>query len=134
MNKLIKTAKEHTAAIRKVSALMDTNPPPGSDESDEIELLAHLIEVYEMAKHPIDLPCAVQAIQFRMEQQGLTRKDLVPIFGSVSRVSEVLSGKRGLSLAMIRRLHAELKISTEILLQPISGRIFESAGSDRAIR
>ena len=134
MNKLIKTAKEHTAAIRRVSALMDKDPPPGSDESDEIELLAHLIEVYEMAKHPIDLPCAVQAIQFRMEQQGLTRKDLVPIFGSVSRVSEVLSGKRGLSLAMIRRLHAELKISTEILLQPISKQILESAGSDRAIR
>ena len=73
MNKLIKTAKEHTAAIRRVSALMDTNPPPGSDESDEIELLAHLIEVYEMAKHPIDLPGAVQAIQFRSNRDSPAR-------------------------------------------------------------
>lgn len=117
MNKLIKTAKEHAAAIERLGFLMEANPARGTPESDELELTAHLIEVYESAKYPIGMPDPVEAIQFRMEQQGLTRNDLVPMVGSLSKVSEVLSGKRGLSLAMIRRLHDGLNIPTDVLLQ-----------------
>ncbi len=122
MNKLIKTPNEHAAALHRLSALMDENPPSGTAGGDEIELLAHLIEVYESTRHAIGLPDPMNAIEFRMEQQGLSRQALVPLIGSMSRVSEVLSGKRGLSLAMIRRLHAQLHIPTDILVQPSTGR------------
>ena len=89
---------------------------PGTPEMEELELWVHLIQVYEDEKYPIAPPDPLAAIRFRMEQQGLTPSDLVPYLGSKSRVSEVLSGKRTLSLAMIRRLHEGLGIPADVLI------------------
>ncbi|CCF20198.1 putative transcriptional regulator protein [Pseudorhizobium banfieldiae] len=91
----------------------------GTPEGDRLDLLVTLIDIYESARHPIDLPDPVDAILFRMEQQGLTRKDLEPVLGSRGRVAEILNRKRPLSLEMIRRLNAELDIPAEVLIQPI---------------
>lgn len=117
MNKLIKTKTEHSAAMKRLSALMDTDPALGSPESDELELLTHLIETYEAKAYPISLPDPIDAIRFRMKQAGLTHKDLVPMIGSLPKVSEVLNRKRPLSISMMRRLQAELGIPAEVLLQ-----------------
>lgn len=116
MNTMIKTAQEHAAAIAQLSAWMDADPAPGSAQADALELLAHLIEDYEQKHHDFGLPDPLSAIAFRMEQQGLSRKDMVPYFGSPSRVSEVLNGKRTLTIGMIRKLHRELGIPAESLL------------------
>jgi HTH-type transcriptional regulator/antitoxin HigA len=113
--KIIKTEAEYQAALAYLETLMDAQP--GTPEEEELELFAMLIETYEQAVFPIDLPDPVSAIEFRMEQQGLKRKDLEPYIGSQSKVSEVLSGKRPLSLTMIRALHAGLDIPLEVLLQ-----------------
>jgi HTH-type transcriptional regulator/antitoxin HigA len=84
-------------------------------------VLATLIEAYEDVHYPMGLPDPIEAIKLRMEDQGLTRKDLEPLIGSRTRVAEVLNRKRNLSIAMIRRLHAALGIPAEILLQPTRG-------------
>lgn len=88
-------------------------------ERDRLDLLVALIDDYENIADPIDLPDPIDAIVFRMEQQNLTRKDLEPLFGSRGRVAEILNRKRPLSLEMIRKLHTELDIPAEILIQPI---------------
>ena len=90
---------------------------PGTTEGDELELLLLLVETYEKKEFPIDLPNPIEAISFRMEQGKLKPKDLIPIFGSKSKVSEVLNGKRELSLTMIRKLVSDLGIPAEVLLQ-----------------
>lgn len=112
--KIIKTEEEYQEARATLEKLMDALP--GSPEEEKLELLALLIENYEKERFPIGLPDPIEAIMFRMEQQGLTRKDLERYIGSQSKVSEVLNRKRPLSLAMIRSLHEELGISTEVLL------------------
>ena len=81
-------------------------------------MLATLIEAYESEHHPIDPPDPIEAIKFRMEQQGLTRKDLEGILGSRTRIAEVLNHRRGVSINMIRRLHEKLGISAEVLIRP----------------
>jgi len=98
-------------------ATVDLDPVPGSEEHDQLELLTLLISVYEKEHYPIGLPDPIEAIKFRMEQQNLSKKDLIPFLGSRSKVSEVLSGKRPLSLTMIRALHNGLRIPAEVLLQ-----------------
>lgn len=115
--KLIKTQQDHEQALARLMALMDMDPAPGSSENDEIDVLAVLIEKYEKETFPLDKPDPIEAIKFRMDQQGLTNKDLIPYFGSAPKVSEVLSGKRTLSLNMIRKLSEGLGISAEILIQ-----------------
>lgn len=114
--KLIKTSKDHAAALTRLEALMLANPAPGSTEEEELELLAFLIQDYE--KRMIQIPPAspVEAIRFRMEQGELKQQDLVPMIGSKSRVSEVLSGKRELTLAMVRSLHEGLGIPLKALV------------------
>lgn len=121
MHKLFKTEAEHTAALRRVEELFANEPPEGysEEQANELELLSHLIEVYEDEQFPIDLPSPVAAIAFKMDQLGLKQADLAPYFGSKSRVSEVLSGKRPLSLAMMRKLHTGLGIPAEVLLQEL---------------
>ncbi len=121
MHKLIKTEAEHTEALRRVEELFANAPPEGysEEQANELELLIHLIEVYEDEQFPIDLPSPVAAIIFKMDQLGLKQADLAPYFGSKSRVSEVLSGKRPLSLAMMRKLHTGLGIPAEVLLQEL---------------
>jgi HTH-type transcriptional regulator/antitoxin HigA len=116
MNKLIKTSQEHDAALVRLEELMLKNPVPDSEDSNELELLALLIKSYEDKNVVIDPPTPLEAILFRMEQSGLKQKDLVPFIGSKSRVSEVLAGKRPLTLAMARELHKGLGIPADILL------------------
>lgn len=113
--KIIKTEAEYEAALAHIETLMDA--APGSEEEEELELFALLVEQYEKEHYPIDLPDPIDAILFRMEQTGLTRKDLMAYLGSSSKVSEVLTRKRPLSLQMIRKLHEGLGIPADILLQ-----------------
>lgn len=113
--RVIKTEEEYEEALARVAELMDA--APGSAEEDELELFALLVEHYEQEHWPIDLPDPVDAIEFRMDQAGLTRKDLEKYLGSASKVSEVLSRKRPLSTAMMRALHEGLGIPAEVLLQ-----------------
>ena len=112
--KLIKTESEYAAALGRVEKLMEART--GTPQGDELEILSLLIYDYEGRTFPIDKPDPVAAIRFRMTQQGLTNKDLVPFLGSRSRVSEVLSGRRSLSLKMIRALVSGLRIPADVLL------------------
>lgn len=114
--RVIKQREGHSQAMARLSALMDLDPKPGSDEEIELELLALVIEDYERKVVPSALPDPVDAILFRMDQAGLTRKDLIPYIGSASKVSEILSRKRPLSLAMIRKLHGGLGIPADSLI------------------
>jgi HTH-type transcriptional regulator/antitoxin HigA len=112
--KVIKTESEYAAALARIEKLMDAKP--GTPQGDELELLSLLLHDYEEKVFPIAKPDPVAAIRFRMEQQGLGPKDLVPFLGSRSRVSEVLSGRRRLSLKMIRALVGGLRIPADVLL------------------
>src|SRR5262249_54168556 len=87
-------------------------------EGDRLDVLATLIDAYEAEHYPMDPPDPIEAIKFRMEQQGLTRRDLEEIIGRRTRIAEVLNRKRGLSITMIRRLHERLGISAEVLIRP----------------
>jgi len=116
MNKLIKTETDYEEALARLEELMLANPDEGATEADELELLAHLIEIYESKVVNIPAPSPIEAIKFRMDQQGMKQKDLVPFMGSKARVSEVLSGKRELTMAMARTLSRELGISARTLL------------------
>jgi HTH-type transcriptional regulator/antitoxin HigA len=93
----------------------------GTPEGDRLDILATLVDAYEARVLPMDPPDPIAAILFRMEQQGLSRKDLEPFIGSRARVSEVLNRKRGLSLDMVRRLHAGLGIPADILIRATIG-------------
>jgi len=117
MARIVHTDPEHHDALAELDRLMEIDPESGTPEADELELLALVVEDYEKARWPIDLPDAVDAIRFRMDQQGLTQRDLEPFIGSRARVSEVLAGKRALSLRMIRALHEGLGIPLEVLVR-----------------
>jgi len=113
--KPIKSKADHKAALKAVESLMTTKAR--TPEGDRLDVLVTLIEAYERQHFPMDLPDAVEAIKFRMEQQGLTAKDLEPLIGRSNRVYEVLGRKRGLTLTMIRKLHLGLGIPAESLLR-----------------
>jgi HTH-type transcriptional regulator/antitoxin HigA len=114
--KPIRGEADYEAALAEVAGLWGA--PLGTARGDRLDVLATLIDAYEAAHHPLDPPDPVEAIKFRMEQQGLTRKDLEAIIGTRTRIAEVLNRKRGLSIAMIRRLHDRLGISAEVLIRP----------------
>ena len=90
----------------------------GTPKGDRLDVLATLIDAYETQHYPMDPPDPIDAIQFRMEQQDLTRKDLEPLIGTRARVAEIMTRKRNLSIDMIRRLHEQLGISAEVLIRP----------------
>ncbi len=113
--KLIKCKADYDAALARVDDLM--NAELDTPQGDELDILVTLIEKYEAQHHFIDAPNPVEAIRFRMEQSSLKDKDLIPYIGQSGRVSEVLSFKRKLTLNMIRKLHSELKIPAESLIQ-----------------
>jgi HTH-type transcriptional regulator/antitoxin HigA len=115
VSRLIKTEADYDAALAKIENLMGS--APGSAKFDELELLSALVELYEQRQYPIPPPDPIDAIKFRMEQAELKPKDLVPLIGSRAKVSEVLSGKRPLTLSIIRELHEKLGIPAEILLR-----------------
>ncbi|WP_277268382.1 helix-turn-helix domain-containing protein [Pantoea septica] len=103
--KPIRTEEDYEAALAAVSPFFDKEPEIGSDEGNFFEVMILLIEKYEQEHYPVDAPDPVEAIKFRMEQMGLSAKDLVPAIGAQNRVYEVLTYKRGLTLRMIRNLH-----------------------------
>ena len=112
--KVIKSEDDYDVVLLRIEELMDLEPTP--EVIAEMELLATLVEVYESKVYPMPEVDPVDAIRFRMEQQGLMQKDLLPYLGSKSKVSEVLAKKRSLSLSMIRKLHEGLEIPFETLL------------------
>ncbi|CEF53709.1 helix-turn-helix domain-containing protein [Acetobacter ghanensis] len=114
--KPIRNEADYDAALEEVERLWGAKS--GTPDGDRLDVLATLIDVYEAKHHPIDPPDPVEAIRFRMEQQGLTRKDLEPMIGPRNRVADVLNRKRGLSIDMIRQLHDGLGISAEVLIRP----------------
>jgi HTH-type transcriptional regulator/antitoxin HigA len=112
--KLIKTRKEYKEFLKRIEKLMDAKPR--TSQGEELELLATLVDIYEREYEPIPPPDPLEAIRFRMEQEGFKPKDLIPFIGSRSRVSEVLSGRRPLTLRMIRNLHCGLGIPAQSLI------------------
>ena len=107
---------DYKASLLEISTLMDLDPDAGSTDGDRLDILATLVQAYEAKHHPIDPPDPIEAIKFRMEQGGLSVKDLVPLIGNSNRVYEVLGRKRALTLPMIRRLHKQLGIPAEVLI------------------
>src|SRR5213593_3715415 len=114
--KPIRAKKDYEAALREVERLWGAKA--GTTDGDRLDVLATLIDAYEGQHYPMDPPDPVEAIKFRMDQQGLTRKDLVEILGTRTRVSEILNRRRNLSIGMIRQLHKKLGISAEVLIRP----------------
>jgi HTH-type transcriptional regulator/antitoxin HigA len=115
--KPIKTEADHKAALREIERLWGAKE--GTPEGDHLDILATLIEAYEEAHFPIDFPDPVEAIKFRLEQQGEDKKALVGVIGNRTRVYEILRRDRPLSLAMIRRLNAKFHIPAEVLIRPV---------------
>jgi len=115
----IRTEVDYKTALREVSAYFDSDPAPGTPDGDRFEVLLTLVEAYEAKHYPINLPDPVEAIKFRMEQAGLSPKDLVPAIGRLNRVYEILNRKRPLTLNMIWRLHEKFGIPAESLIRPI---------------
>ena len=111
--KPIKTEEDYSKALQRIEILMDARP--NTPQMDELEILTTLVESYEDRYYVIDAPDPIEAIKFRMEQEGLKQKDLVDIVGSKSRVSEILNKKRKLTIEMIRNLHKQLHIPVESL-------------------
>jgi HTH-type transcriptional regulator/antitoxin HigA len=112
----IRTDADYRAALAAVSPLFDNEPEPESEEGAAFDAMITLIEAYERKHYPIGPADPIEAIKFRMDQQGLTPKDLQPMIGGLNRVYEVLARKRPLTMPMIRRLHQQLGIPAESLL------------------
>ncbi|MFZ0236933.1 MAG: helix-turn-helix domain-containing protein [Xanthobacteraceae bacterium] len=114
--KPIRTKADYEKALAEIERLWGAKS--GTRDGDRLDVLATLIDAYETAHYPIDPPDPIEAIRFRMDQQGLTRKDLESLIGTRTRVAEVLNRKRSLSISMIRRLHKHLGISADVLIRP----------------
>jgi HTH-type transcriptional regulator/antitoxin HigA len=118
--KPLRSERDYERALSDVERLWGARA--GTPHGDRMDILATLIDAYESEHYPMDPPDPIEAIKFRMEQQGLTRKDLEKVLGTRMRVSEVLNRKRGLSINMIRRLHEKLGISADVLIRSVRGR------------
>ncbi len=116
----IHTQADYKTALKEVSTLIDMDPAVGTEQADRLEVLGTLVEAFEAKHYKLELPDPIEAIKFRMEQQGLKPKDLQPMIGGLNRVYEVLSKKRPLSLLMVRRLHAGLGISADCLIREVA--------------
>src|SRR5258707_13002930 len=114
--KPIRTKRDYEAALKEVERLWGAKT--GTRDGDRLDVLATLIDAYRAEHYPMAPPDPIQALKFRMEQQGLTRRDLEEIIGTRTRIAEVLNRKRGLSVGMIRRLHERLGISADVLIRP----------------
>ncbi|MEO6960519.1 MAG: helix-turn-helix domain-containing protein [Puia sp.] len=113
--KPLKTKRDYNLAMARLENIFDAKP--GTSEGDELEILGILIERYEYVHYPIDFPDPIEAIKFRMDQLGYNQTDLAKVIGFKSRVSEIMSRKRKLSLDMIRKLNDTLSIPTEVLIK-----------------
>lgn len=116
----IKTRADHRAALKEIERLMDARP--GTPAGDRLEVLTTLVEHYESQHEQIEPPDPIDALLYYMESRGLKRRDLEPYLGSRARVAEVLNRRRSLTIEMIRKLHAGLGISAEVLIRPYSVR------------
>jgi HTH-type transcriptional regulator/antitoxin HigA len=116
----IKTKADYRAALKEVERLWEAEP--ATPDGDRVDILVTLIEVYEAKHYPIEAPDPISAIEFMMEQKGLTRRDLEPAIGSRGRVSEILNRRRPLTLPMVRALSALLHIPVDVLIQPYETR------------
>jgi len=125
----IHTPDDHTWAMGELGRLWGA--AKGTPEGNRLDILATLIDVYEAKAFPMDDPDPIDAIRFRMEQMGLSRKDLEPMIGSRARIAEVFSGKRQLSVPMMRRLNATLGIPAEILLRPAKASVRSKPAVER---
>ena len=112
----IHTEADYKATLKEISVLMERDPDSGTPEGDRLDILVTLVRAFEAKHFPIDAPDPVEAIKFRMEQAGLSVKDLEPMIGKSNRVYEVLNRKRPLTLAMIRRLNQGLGIPADVLI------------------
>jgi HTH-type transcriptional regulator/antitoxin HigA len=112
----IRSKADYARAMAEVERLWGAKS--GTPAGDRLDVLATLIDAYEAEHYPMDPSDPIEAIKFRMEQRGLTRKDLEPLIGTRTRVAEVLNRKRNLSIDMIRRLHEQLGIPAEVLIRP----------------
>jgi HTH-type transcriptional regulator/antitoxin HigA len=119
--KPIRTEADYEAALAEVKRLWGAKS--GTPKGDRLDVLATLIDAYEARHFPMDPPDPIEAIKFRMESQGLTRKDLEGVIGTRTRIAEVLNRKRGLSIEMIRRLHERLGIPADVLIKPTRKRV-----------
>jgi HTH-type transcriptional regulator/antitoxin HigA len=115
--KPIRTDSDHAAALKEIERLWHAEE--GTADGDRLEILTTLVEAYEEAHFPMDMPDPIEAIKFRLDQQGEDKKALIGIIGNRTRVYEVLRRDRALSLAMIRRLNHELGIPAEVLIRPV---------------
>lgn len=114
ISKVIKTEEDYQKALARIEPLMDAEA--GTPEGDELELLSALVGLYEEKQYPITLPDPVEAIKFRMDQMGLRQKDMTRYLGSKSKASEILHGKKPLTISMMRALHKDMGIPAEVLL------------------
>ncbi|WP_213992769.1 helix-turn-helix domain-containing protein [Sodalis sp. dw_96] len=114
--KPIRNEQDYQAALKSISPMFDNQPDMGSQDFDYMEVMVLLIEAYEAEHYPIASPDPIEAIKFRMEQLGLTAKDLEPAIGRINRVYEILNGTRNLTLPMIRKLHKQFGIPAESLI------------------
>lgn len=115
--RIIKNEADYERMLEEAERLIGLDPDPSTDEAERLDLLSLLIENYESERFPIELPDPLDAIKFRMNEQGLMQRDLIPFIGSKSKVSEVLAGKRSLTVNMIRALYEGLGVPAEVLLQ-----------------
>ena len=115
--KILKTEKDYDKALNRIDELMELNPKLGTPESDELEILALLVEKYEELNWNIETPDPIEAIKYRMEEMNLKQKDLIPYIGNKSKVSELLNRKISLSLTMVRNLSQALHIPVETLVK-----------------
>jgi len=129
--RVIKTQAQYKVTLARIEEIFDAKP--GTTKGDESELLLLLVETYEVAAFPIDLPDPIADVQFRMEQRGLRPKDLIPYIGSKSKVSEVLRERRPLSLTMIRNLVTGLAIPAEVLLREPGAKFSTSEMSSAVV-
>jgi HTH-type transcriptional regulator / antitoxin HigA len=117
----IRTESDYVAAMRRIEAVWGS--APGTPDGDELDVLVTLAEAYERQHYPIDLPDPVEAIKFRLEQEGKDYRALIGVIGQRTRVYEVMRRARPLSLNMIRKLHSQLEIPAEVLIQPVRKRV-----------
>ena len=116
----VRTRADHRAALKEIESLMTARPR--TPEGERLDVLVTLVEAWERKHYPMEFPDPIEAIKFHMEQSGLGPKDLVPMIGQLNRVYEVLAGKRALTLQMIRRLHKDLGIPAESLINASRAR------------
>jgi len=128
----IKTESDYAAAMRRIEVVWGA--APGTPEGDELEVLVTLAEAYERQHYPIDLPDPVEAIKFRLEQEGKDYRALIGVIGQRTRVYEVMRRARPLSLNMIRKLHRQLEIPAEVLIQPTRKRASRTPRASRPAR